>query len=144
MAEVSFFHNERDDNGTRTGLNVGGRRALERFIPGDEESDPSLRWYVDVVISTKSLPKTQSSSAIWLTKHADAIQEALEAAAARLEVGLDFDSMPWTFKHRSAQGIIRVSVSALRCLAAREIAKRIRDFLATTWVDFASHPISVE
>ena len=78
MAEVSFFHNERDDNGTRTGLNVNGRRALEQFVPGDGEPDPSLRWYVDAVISTKSPPKTQTAAAVWLAKHSAQLKRRLK------------------------------------------------------------------
>jgi len=43
MPTVTFFHNERVDDARRTGLYVDDARAFERFAPGDEEYDPSLR-----------------------------------------------------------------------------------------------------
>ncbi len=133
MAEVTFYHHERADGGRRTGLTVDGLRALERFVPGTEDRNPALRWYVDVICSTDSPPDTQEAAVEWLSAHAAEIRAALEEASEQLAAGMDMDSVPWSFERRGADGPMRVSISAMRLHVAADIANRIREFLATDW-----------
>jgi hypothetical protein len=140
MATMTFYHQERADGGRRTGLDVDGEAVLHSFAPGnDEESDPTLLWYVDVRISDAAPPTSHEEAAAWLARHADEIQAALSAAAGELGCGIDVDLLPWQFEYRAASEPILVSVSAMRRLAAREVGAKLQalatgylpEFLAT-------------
>lgn len=140
MAEVSFFYNEREDNGKRTGLAINGERALERFVPGDDERNPGLRWYFDVIYPTNTPPATQEAAIHWFAQHADAIKTSLEDAAIKLENGIDADSTPWSIVRPTPDGPVRVTISAMRRYVAVDISKRILQFLNGDWNEFVSHP----
>lgn len=126
MADVTFYHHERADNGQRTGLTVDGLRALERFIPGSEERDPTLRWYVDATCTTDETLLTQHDAFSWWATHSDVIRQSLKMAAHMLDSGIDMDSLPWRFEFPSTDGPVRLSVSAMRRFDAIDIAARIR------------------
>lgn len=144
MDTISFFHNEREDNGKRTGVSVNGERALERYVPGDEDRNPGLRWYFDIVYPTNSPPATQESAMNWFAEHVDSIKSSLEFAANKLENGIDADQIPWSFERQTADGPVRVTVSAMRRYDALNIANRIRQFMKGEWQEFVSHPDPVD
>lgn len=131
MAEVTFYHQERVDGGHRSGLDVDGESALQRFVPGGEDSNPALVWYVDVVFTTDAPPPTQEEALVWIEQHEPDVAEALQAAAESLSCGIDTDYAPWRYDFPGRFGSVRVSVSAIRRVAAVEIAGRIRSLTAT-------------
>ena len=133
MTDVTFYHHERADGATRTGLTVDGSRALERFVPGDEERDPTLRWYVDVTFSSGQPPLTQEAAREWWVDHSAEVRSALEATASRLEVGIDMDFLPWRFEWPGPNGPARVSVSAMRRYAGVEVSRKISQMAGEGW-----------
>jgi len=48
VTEIAFFINARQDGGLRTGIDVNGETIWHHFIPGPEDADPALLWWVDV------------------------------------------------------------------------------------------------
>lgn len=128
MARVNVFHNVRIDGARRTGLTVEGLRALEYYVPGSEEWDPSLLWYFDAICFDESPPETQTQATAWLASHADTIEGALTAAADRLQAGLDSD-VPWSFVWPGPRGPGRVYVSAMRSEAGHSIGSKRYEFL---------------
>ncbi len=127
MADITFFHNERVDEARRTGLTVGGVRALDHYVEGSEERDPSLRWYVDVIFHTPAVP---ADAGAWVAAHAGAIWDALTDAADRLAAGVDADGVPWSFERPGADGPVRVSVSALRSETGHAVGGKLRRLVA--------------
>lgn len=128
MSDVTFFHNERVDDARRTGLTVNGSRALEHYVAGSEERDPSLRWYVDVIFYTGA-PPAASAAGAWLVAHADTIRDALTDAADRLTAGVDADGAPWSFERPGPDGPVRVSLSALRSETGHGVGLKVRRLL---------------
>lgn len=129
MPTVTFFHNERADDALRTGLYVDDARAFERFVPGGDEYDPSLRWYVDVGVPVAEAPETQTAAAEWLAEHADSLRVALDVAAERLHAGIDSDGGPWSFDVDTPDGTTRVTVSAQRRASAKHLGERLRELI---------------
>lgn len=76
MADVQFYHQERVDGGRRSGVTVDGTTVLHGFIPGGDEYDPALEWYVDVTLVTAN-PPTQVNALTWLNNHKPEIDQAL-------------------------------------------------------------------
>lgn len=133
MSDVTFFYNERFDGGRRTGLQVDGLPALEHFVPGGENHDPRLLWYFDVAYAVPAAPGSQADALVWFNGHGDEIRVALEEAAEQLVGGIDMDLVPWTFERAGSDGQMRVSVSAVRRLAAVEVGARLRTFIESDW-----------
>lgn len=131
MPLVVFFHNVRDDNARRTGVSTGNQRLIDYFVPGDEEPTPALRWYFDLVVEVEEPPSTPDQARQWLDAHADEFRRVLTETADRLTGGIDTDLLPWTYEYRTADGPIRVSLSAMRRYDARHVANNLRAFLAT-------------
>jgi hypothetical protein len=132
MAEVTFYHQERVDGGRRSGVHVEGDMVLQGFVPGSEEYDPVLEWYVDVTVPTATLP-TETSVRDWLVEEGSAIREALIAAADKLECGIDNNAMPWEIVLQGSAGPSRVSVAAIRRFTGRNIGEKLRQLAATAW-----------
>jgi hypothetical protein len=132
MAEVKFYHQERADGGRRTGVTVDGDTVAHGFLPGHDEYDPALLWYVDVTLQTPN-PPTRTNALAWLQSRTPEIRLALSNTASLLELGIDMNSMPAEFGHNGAEGPIRVTVSAMRRLIGRQIAQKINHFAETDW-----------
>jgi hypothetical protein len=134
MSDVTFYHSERADGGQRTGLLIDGDRALERFVPGSEESDPRLLWSIDVTVPVSDAPATQEAAADWMGQHHTDFKRILERTAEEIEAGIDVDTLGWIWEDQRAEPPFRVSISAVRRFAALDIAKRIRG-LTASWDD---------
>jgi hypothetical protein len=133
MSDVTFYHTERADGGRRTGLSVDNQRAVENFVPGDEDFNPTIRWFIDVACPVSAPPETREDAAAWLLAHQTAIRGALADAAERLSAGLDTPA-PWTYQVSNDDGQpIRVSVSAQRRHDGTEIGRNIRRMLKRDW-----------
>jgi len=136
MSIVTFFHHERGDDATRTGLTVDGRRGLEQFTPGGEEYDPAIRWFVDVNVPEVSPPSTRAELAVWLTCHHETIKSALVSAEERLAAGFDSMEGPWTFDMATPGGPVRVAISAQRRYDGAQIGNHLRVLLERIWPAF--------
>ncbi len=136
MPTVTFYHHERVDDARRTGLSVDGSRALERYVPGDEEYDPVLRWFVDVNVPAPEAIETRAAAAEWLAAHGDTVQAALAAAADHLHAGKDSDGGPWAFPVETPEGPVRVSVAARRQNDAARLGEHLRKLLTAEWPAF--------
>lgn len=132
MADVQFYHQERVDGGRRSGVTVDGTTILHGFLPGREEYDPALEWYVDVTLVTEN-PPTPANALSWLTIRAPEIRRALKEAADSLSVGIDANSMPAEFGSRGTEGPIRVTLSAMRRLIGRQIGGKLQQFAEMDW-----------
>ncbi len=136
MPDVTFFHHERVDDARRTGLTVDGSRALERYVPGDEEYDPVLKWVVDVKVPVAEEVETRVAAADWLAAHGDTIQAALAAAADRLYSGVDSDWSPWEVDVDTPDGAVRVSVYARLHTDGHQMGRHLRTVLQRDWPAF--------
>jgi hypothetical protein len=136
MAEVRLYYQERADGGARSGLYVDAEAVLHRFVPGPDEGeyDPSLTWYVDLVWQTDAPPGSADEAREWVASRADQAAAVLAAAADVLRSGVDIDLVPWQREFSTADGPVRVSVSAMRRYAAVDIGSRLRE-LAARWAD---------
>lgn len=132
MADVQFYHQERVDGGRRSGVTVDGTTVLHGFIPGGDEYDPALEWYVDVALVTAN-PPTQVNALTWLNNHKPEIDQALTEAANVLSSGIDADSMPAEFGRSGTEGPIRVTVSAMRRLIGRRVGEKLQQFAKIDW-----------
>ncbi|MGL6097233.1 MAG: hypothetical protein ACRC7O_15725 [Fimbriiglobus sp.] len=142
MTPIVFYHHERADGGRRTGLTVGGYRALEQFEPGDEsDRDSSLRWYFDVIHEVANPPDTQEAAAGWFAAHASDIRSAIQTATERLSNGADMDGLPWVMEYNSESGTrYRVAVSAMRRYVSTHVGDALAKFLAGDWESFVTNP----
>mgnify|MGYP005867575247 CR=1 FL=1 len=135
MAEVILFHQERADGGRRSGLVVDGETVLHGFLPGADEHDPALVWYVDVSLAT-SAPPTPTNALSWLDHHEDEIRNSLTRVADALNLGIDSYSMPAEFTYPGTDGTVRVTVSAMRHVTGRQIGEKLRQFATAGWAQF--------
>jgi hypothetical protein len=135
MMDVVFYYQERVDGGTRTGLEANGNTHLESFHAGSEESDPLILWYVEIKCLGEFGEFTSSESArAWLRNNGDYIKKALELSADRLGAGLDVEFEPWTWEVPDMPATISATVviSAMRRVAALEVAQKLR-ILCSDW-----------
>jgi len=56
VSSVKFFRQKRFDGGIRMGVSVGQDLVLHHFVPGSDEDDPALEWYVDVELKAAGIP----------------------------------------------------------------------------------------
>ena len=137
MADVTFYHQVRVDGGRRSGISVDGLSILHGFIPGDEEYDPALEWYVDVTLVT-ARPPSEANALAWLIAHAVEFRQVLKEDADLLSTGIDANSMPAEFARPGAEGPIRVTVSAMRRLIGRQIGEKLQHFAEMDWTQLFS------
>lgn len=127
MSTITFFHNERIDGARRTGLVVDGRRLWERFAPGNEDRDPALRWYVDVIWESSTPPETEQKALKWIADQCDTLHTVLNLAADQLSSGIDADAGPWEKEFVHDGNPVRVSLSAVRVLSGQTISQSLRE-----------------
>lgn len=135
MRTIRFYQQQRSDGGVRSGLGIDDEPVLHEFIAGDEESDPALLWYVDVVAKSSHLPGDAEHAREWFVRHRQEIQQTLRDMAERLTIGLDEGNCwPYSAKltglPRGVAGEVRVS--AVRSLREGELARHLR-LLADAW-----------
>ncbi len=135
MSTLTFYHQVRVDGGKRTGIDIDGTQWLQSFTAGQEDNDPTLLWYVDIECKGRRVPNDPPKARDWLSNHSDFFVGLLtKIADDELEAGFDVDWRP--FQHKIASGpdgtTVRITISAIRRLVARQIAKEIRK-LAQKW-----------
>jgi hypothetical protein len=143
MSTVSLYHNDRVDGGKRTGLEINGQRAFEQYVPGGEERDPAIRWYLDVDLPAAKTPMNRRESALWLRTHHRQIEEVVTQAKKELGAGYDADGLPWLFNWESPEGVIQLKVSAQRRYSAQNIAHYLDEFLRKDWKSFLKQARSI-
>lgn len=141
MPQLNFFHQERYDGGVRTGLGIDDELLYERFEPGGDESDPALRWYVDVIIEATEQPTNAAHVREWFVDHAETLIDQLNQVADKVQLGID----DWPLKSRAAidgVGTVEIAVSCIRGLAEGELAESLRE-LAAHWREIVESGESV-
>jgi hypothetical protein len=133
MAHIVFYHQERFDGATRTGLECDGQTWFEHFQPGSEEADPVLLWYVDVsLMNDQCLPSPEMHDSLWASIERP-IRLALETIAERTQAGIDFGDSTAGYQeaiHDEANGYqTTVKLFALRRLTSREISRRLQSLI---------------
>lgn len=131
MAEVSIYCQQRRDGGMRFGVAVDKATLLHFFRPASLEPDPALDWWIDIVVVSSSLPSHPDSLREWLLANIGALKKAIEATAQKLASGVDTGMEPFQSEYKSGPDLsFQMYVSAVRALAGRQIAERLRDFAA--------------
>lgn len=134
MTEIAFFINARQDGGMRTGIDVDGETIWHHFVPGSEDADPALLWWVDVSCEG-DLPNDPDGVRQWMLEYADLIRNALKQAAGDIEpVGFDVEMRPFWREYASGNVRVVVVASAVRRLQAREMGAVLQD-LSNRWVE---------
>jgi hypothetical protein len=131
MATLTFYRQARADGGLRTGIEIDGETLLEDYLPGGQEHDPALLWYVDLRCEGDSLPTEPEAVREWFLENARLIQSGFATCAEELKVGVDsFDQDFRPYERRIGQTpdgtVLRVCVSAVRRMDARKIAVELR------------------
>ncbi len=133
MAQITFYRQRRQDDGQRTGIEIDGNTAFQRFDEGNKSSDPALLWYVDVQLSGASVPHDPDRARDWLLKNGSVISRNLKALAEQVPVGIDPGDWPLRKGFSVLQRVKGViTCSAVRRVAAKNIAGELRD-IADNW-----------
>jgi hypothetical protein len=140
MTEIAFFHQVRADGGERTGIDVDGQSVLQYFQPERSDFDPALLWYIDIVCEGENLPEEPDSIREWFLTHAAYFTGLLESICQRdLHAGFDSELRPFQreFSGGPEGAGVRVVVSAVRRLVARQVAERLQE-VAINWKEILS------
>jgi hypothetical protein len=135
MTKLTFFHQKRKDSAIRTGVEVNDELALENFVPGDNERDPVILWYIDIRCESKAdFPPDPEAARLFFTRIAPRISMALLDLARELAAGLDSDT--WPARRRISNlppGIkAELACSATQRVAGGEISMALEK-LAKNW-----------
>jgi len=134
MTKITFFANKRQDDGFRTGIDIDGETIWHHFVPGSEDADPALLWWVDVSCEG-DLPSDPDGVRQWMREHADLIRKYVNQAAGDIDpVGFDVELRPFRREYLSGNVRIVVVASAVRRLEAREMGVVLQD-LSNRWVE---------
>ena len=132
MAKVVFFRNARQDGGFRTGIEVDGDTIWHHFVPGSEDADPALLWWVDVTCEG-DLPSDPDAARQWMLSQADLVRSYLKQAADDIDpVGFDVELQPFRRNYISGGVRVEIATSAHRRIEAREMGAVLRD-LSDRW-----------
>jgi hypothetical protein len=137
MTKVTFFQQRRKDQAVRTGVEVNEETVLQRFSPGEGESDPALLWFIDLrFVINQSIATEAEAAKRFLMTIATPVRGALEQCAKEFQAGIDPDT--WPARREIANlppdvdGVI-VS-SAMRRLTLGEMGEAFTD-LGQRWID---------
>ena len=124
MPKIVFYKQARDDSGVRTGIEIEELTYFELFEKGDEESDPALKWWIDVRLEGPALPDTPERARQWLLENTKFIASGFNALAEKLRVGMDRQVYPLSWPIPNAPPGIEASIvcSVARRITGREIA----------------------
>lgn len=134
MPTIGFFRQKRADGGVRTGVGVNDVMLWEHFKAGRRDSDPALRWYIDLLFEGNRLPTEAQAARDWLLEQKEFICDNLRKMAERLEIGLDSDVRPFRYRLKNAPRGVRgdLVVSGVRSLSEGELARELKS-LARRW-----------
>ncbi len=137
MRTVTLYRQARVDGGVRTGAEVDGRTVFMHFVPGDDDEDSALLWFIDVQISADNVPSRLELLQQWLVQHDGPVRAVLQEMADDLSLGIDTDGWPFSRSKQFGALLVKVSCSAVRRLESREIALHLRD-IAAHWQSYTS------
>lgn len=134
MKLINIFYQVRQDGGVRFGLEVDGELILHDFHEGQAESDPVLVWYIDLRCKSDDSSFADPESAqLWLSSHANDIQEALLDVSRKFNSGVDNDGVPHKLKVKSKSGLqFNITTLAIPRHSALDLGKNIAQ-LAKDW-----------
>lgn len=137
MPAITFFRQSRQDGGTRTGIDIDGDTAFMQFDGSNEDSDPVLSWYVDVICEGGRLPFEPEKAREWLLKNASSIRNGFHELAEKLEAGMDIESWPLRWEPSKRPQGVRISIvcCAVRRAAARNMTAILLE-LCDHWQEF--------
>jgi hypothetical protein len=137
MPKLNYYRQRRVDGGLRSAISVDDTIVLHVFEPGDEESDPALRWYVDVRSEGTRLPTRPADVRQWYQDQREIIETALRALADELRAGIDIDSWPLQRSVPGAPRGVRIKIvsSAVRRVDALQLSDVFLD-LADHWDEY--------
>jgi hypothetical protein len=138
MASATVFWQERVDGGIREGIDYEGTTVLEHYVPGHEDDDPALLWYVDVRFEGSIPASSPESLRDWLTQIEGQVKPGLDAVADDLAAGTDGLVPVQRPLPLSLDGVTAcVVATGIRRINARRIGERIRD-LGNRWSEMLS------
>jgi len=141
MSEIAFYRQQRRDGGIRTGLALDQDTMWEHFLDGNNDSDPSLEWFVDVRIAGRRLPRSPREVQRWFLDHAGSMQEALRALADIVSVGIDANGWPfqWSAPVSPSGTKLKIVCSFTRRYPALDAARQLLD-IAAHWSEYLLLP----
>lgn len=129
MASFCFFRQQREDGGIRTGLDIEGSTVWNKFEPGSAESDPALRWYVDLRGEGDSIPLDRDQVREWLLQNATLVESSLLQLAERYSSGMDTELWPvsWDVSGAPPGVSLEIVVSAVHRFTSLQIGDVLRE-----------------
>ena len=134
MTKLIFYEQKRVDNGLRIGIEINGTLAFHRFEEGTGESDPALRWFVDLRCEGSRLPVRPEEARQWFLQQAGLIRESLLSLADRWRAGIEPDILPLTWVIPGTPRGVKMAIvcSALRRVDGLEMSSVLKS-LAQNW-----------
>jgi hypothetical protein len=136
MHYLFYYRQQRVDGAIRTGISLDGEAVLESVEneAGVDESDPVLRWYIDVYWEGKRLPKEAEEARAWLLAQSAFVRDALHSLADDMGAGMDVDVPPL---RRTIPGTprglrMRITLAVMNRREARNAANILRG-VADAW-----------
>lgn len=137
MTKLTFFHHKRKDGAVRSGVELDDELLLQKYIPGAEERDSALLWYVDVrcTVEGSAVTANAGSARMFFERIGEPVEQALQDCAEELAVGLDSEVWPLRKAIKNLPAGIRGEVvcSAMRRVADGELSQLLRE-LASNWI----------
>ena len=135
---LTFFRQEREDGGVRTGIMLGMSTIFERFEIDGEEFDPSLIWSVDLRCQGPSLPRDSNVAREWLLSHETLIRDGFRRYADQLQAGVDqtgISLLEWSNFQNPPPGVaMKIVCGTQRRIDALNLARQI-EFVGDHWVE---------
>jgi hypothetical protein len=135
VMKLTFFHQKRQDQAVRAGIEVDDELMAEKFIPGLPDHNSALLWYVDLRCAIdQPAPTDLGNARALLLDIGEPVQRTLFSVADELSAGLDSDLWPLRRVVPSLPAGIRAEVvcSAMRRVADGELSQAVRE-LAQNW-----------
>lgn len=134
MHSIKFYRQARYDGGVRSGIGVDGTLVMHHFAPGHEDDDPALRWFVDLIFESDTLPSEAEAARDLLLRQSTFAQHVLRDTAEHLALGIDDEEWPYTvqFKDEPSGITCRLTTSGVRSLADDELAANLAE-TADNW-----------
>jgi hypothetical protein len=135
MTQLTFYQQQRVDGGLRTGIDLDGQTLAESYLSGEEETDPALKWYIDLRYRGANLPTDVDAVRNWFRSREAECVLTLQQVSEELTAGLDRDVLPYRkeFISSSTPDVkLEVATSAQNRIAALQVAEHFRN-LAVNW-----------
>ncbi len=140
MSQVAFYRQCRFDGGLRTGIDIDGIEHWHDYVPGPDDGDAGIIWFIDVRIEGETLPDDPDEVFTWLNTHSTEITTALRRFAEHYEVGLDAGPYPQRWEIERLPGDVdgEVVLSAANRIEGRQLGVLLGE-LADDWRNILAH-----